>query len=110
MADPVLASLEPLSPPSLFVQEDNWFVTLTDTEKKAFDYVALDAEQWIKNAAANRARIAKEEIVKLNTDHCNENGLTIAVGIDAQVTQAYDLGVVKTAAQRNAEAQNSPPV
>ena len=34
MADPVLASLEPLSPTSLFVQEDNWFVTLTDTENQ----------------------------------------------------------------------------
>lgn len=88
----------------------SYTVTLNDIEKKAFDYVALDAEQWIKNAAANRARIAKEEIVKLNTDHCNENGIAIAVGIDAQVTQAYDLGIVKTVAQRNAEAQNSPPV
>ena len=46
----------------------------------------------------------------MNTDHCNENGIAIAVGIDAQVTQAYDLGIVKTVAQRNAEAQNSPPV
>tara|TARA_B100000965_G_scaffold115445_1_gene95281 strand:- start:5781 stop:6056 length:276 start_codon:yes stop_codon:yes gene_type:complete len=85
-------------------------VTLTDTEKKAFDYVALDVDHWIKNAATNRARIAKEEIVKLNTEYCNENGISIAVGIDAQVTQAYDLGVVKTAVQRNAEFQNSPPV
>ena len=34
MADPILASLEPLSPTSLFVQEDNWFVTLTDTENQ----------------------------------------------------------------------------
>ena len=34
MADPVLASLEPLSPTSLFVQEDNWFVTLTDFDNQ----------------------------------------------------------------------------
>ena len=34
MADPILASLEPLSPTSLFVQEDNWFVTLTNTENQ----------------------------------------------------------------------------
>ena len=34
MADPILASLEPLSPTSLFVQEDNWFVTLTDIENQ----------------------------------------------------------------------------
>ena len=42
----------------------SYTVTLTDTEKKAFDYVALDVDHWIKNAATNRARIAKEEIVK----------------------------------------------
>ena len=34
MVDPVLASLEPLSPTSLFVQEDNWFVTLTDYDNQ----------------------------------------------------------------------------
>jgi len=44
-----------------------------------------------------RARIAKEEILKLNMDHCNSNGITIATGEDAQVTQAFTLGVVKTA-------------
>ena len=30
MLDPVLASLEPLSPTDIAIQEDNWFVTLTD--------------------------------------------------------------------------------
>jgi hypothetical protein len=30
MLDPVLASLEPLSPTEIAIQEDNWFVTLTD--------------------------------------------------------------------------------
>ena len=30
-------------------------------------------------------------------EHCNKNSITIATGEDAQVTQAYDLGVVKKA-------------
>ena len=38
MADPILASLEPLSPTSLFVQEDNWFVTLTDVDNEIIVY------------------------------------------------------------------------
>ena len=29
----------------------------------------------------------------------------MAVGVDAQVAQAFELGVVKTGAQRNAEAE-----
>ena len=38
MADPILASLEPLSPTDLFVQEDNWFVTLTDVDNEIIVY------------------------------------------------------------------------
>ena len=38
MADPILASLEPLSPTDLFVQEDNWFVTLTEFDNEIIVY------------------------------------------------------------------------
>ena len=81
----------------------NYTITLTDTEKKSMDYITTDIDDWITNAAKNRARIAKDEIISLNTAHCNANDIAIAVGEDAQVTQAYDLGVVKTQAQRDAE-------
>ena len=47
---------------------------------------------------------AIDEIVALNTAHCNANGIAIAVGAAAQVDQAYSLGVIKTAEQRNAES------
>ena len=81
----------------------DYTITLTDTQKKAMEYAALDVGEWITNAATNRADIAINTIVDLNTKHWNENSISIAVGIDAQVTQAYDLGVVKTAAQQNSE-------
>ena len=81
----------------------NYTITLTDTEKKSMDYITTDINAWITNAAQNRARIAKEEIISLNTAHCNANDISIAVGENAQVTQAYDLGVVKTQAERDAE-------
>ena len=81
----------------------NYTITLTDTEKKSMDYITTDIDDWITNAAKNRARIAKDEIISLNTKHCNANDIAIAVGEDAQVTQAYDLGVVKTQAERDAE-------
>jgi len=85
----------------------DYTVTLTDTEQKAMEYCAADVDDWITNAATNRARIAIEDIVALNTAHCNANSIAIAVGVDAQVQQAFDLGVVQTAAARNA-AQISP--
>ena len=67
-------------------------------------------QDWADNALTNRARIAKDEIIALLVAHCNANGITIATGEDAQVTQAFDLEVVKTAAARNAEAAENPRV
>ena len=84
----------------------NYTITLTDTEKKCMDYITADIDDWIKNAVNNRVRLAKEEIISLNTAHCNANDIAIAVGGDAQVTQAYDLGVVKTQAERDAEVNS----
>ena len=83
----------------------NYTITLTDTEKKCMDYITADIDDWITNAVNNRVRLAKEEIISLNTTHCNANDIAIAVGEDAQITQAYDLGVVKTQAQRDAEVK-----
>ena len=79
-------------------------VTLTDTENKALEYAALSVQDWADNALTNRARIAKDEIIALLVAHCNANDVALAVGEDAQVAQAYDLGVVKTAAQRTKDA------
>ena len=84
----------------------DYTITLTDTEKKSMDYITTDIDDWITNAAQNRARIAKDEIISLNTKHCNANDIAIAVGGDAQITQAYDLGVVKTQAERDAEVNS----
>jgi len=78
----------------------DYTVTLTDTEKTAMEYISGDVDFWIKNAAKNRARIAIEEIIKLNTAHCNDNGISIAVGREAQVAQALQLGVIDNAADR----------
>jgi len=73
----------------------NYTVTLTDAEDKSLRYVAASAQDWIDNAAKNRARIAKKEIIAKLVAHCNENSIALAVGEDAQVTQAFDLGVVQ---------------
>ena len=79
-------------------------ITLTDTEQKAMEYCAADVDDWITNAATNRARIATDEIVALLLHTVMRTGVALAVGKDAQVAQAYELGVVQTAAARNAAA------
>jgi len=78
-------------------------ISLTDTENKCMEYATVSVQDWADNALTNRARIAKDEIIALLVAHCNANDLAIATGEDAQITQAYELEVVKTAAARNAE-------
>ena len=73
----------------------DYTITLTDTEVKAMKFICVDIDEWITNAATNRARIAKEEILSLNMAHCNANNIALATGEDAQVQQADDLNVVK---------------
>jgi len=84
-------------------------IELTDTQYKSLEYVAVSPEDWSDNAVTNRARIGKEEIIALLVAHCNANDIQLATGEDAQVTQAFDLEVVKTAQQRNEEAEAALP-
>lgn len=86
----------------------DYTITLTETERLGMEYIAADVDEWITNSAINRARIAVEEIIQLNTAHCNANGIAIAVGVDAQVQQAYDLGVVGRAADIPSETELPP--
>ena len=73
------------------------------------EYAAASVQDWADNALTNRARIAKDEIIAALVAHCNANDVALAVGEDAQVTQAFDLEVVQTAAARNAEAEADRP-
>lgn len=80
-------------------------VIVTDTELKCMEYAALSPQDWADNAVINRARIAGDEIVAALVAHCNANEIAIATGKDAQIAQAFELGVVKTAAEVQAEAE-----
>ena len=82
----------------------DYTITLNDVQKKAMEYVAVDVDEWITNAAVHRANKGIKEIVELNIAHCNANSIAVAVGEAAQVDQAYSLEVVKTGAQRNIDA------
>ena len=87
----------------------DYTVKLTDTEDKARSYCALSTQEWVDNALKNRARIAKDEIIALNTAHCNANNIQIATGEDKQVEQAFTLKVVKTAKEVNEEVEKNKP-
>lgn len=80
-------------------------VDLTDTELKCMEYCIVDVQYWSDNALKNRARIAGEDIIAKLVTYCNENSIALAVGKDAQIQQAFDLEIVKTAAELQTQAE-----
>lgn len=85
----------------------NYTITLTTTEQKSLEYITPDVDDYITNFSKERARFAKEEILKLNLNHCNANSITLATGEDAQIIQAYTLGVVSKATSDIPTAEDS---
>ena len=90
----------------------NYTIELTDTEKlalefvvydpqeKALRWVAVDPQDWIENAAKERARIAAEEIVKIAVDKFLEAGQTIPGSREEIVAAAYANEWIQTAKDR----------
>ena len=72
-------------------------VTITDTDEKCLNTVMVGIGTWTDNVVTNRARVAQEEILSDLLKHCNENSIAMATGVDAQITQAYAVGVANTA-------------
>jgi len=88
----------------------DYTITLTEAEDLALQYVAADPQDWIDNAATNRARIAIDEICDLYVKHKLDNNHPItATNKPDMVLAAYDEGLIKTAAQRNEEVVNNTP-
>ena len=84
-------------------------IEYTETEDLAMHWAALSADEWIQNAAHERARIAIDEIVKIAVEKFLEAGQSIPGSKDAIVAAAFANGWVKSAADRNAEiAANTP--
>lgn len=73
-------------------------VNLTDTEVRCLDTICLDIPEFVTIFAKNRARQEKDTIITNLVKYCNENNISIATGIDAQIVQAYNVGVAHTAA------------
>ena len=72
-------------------------VTVSDTQMKCLESIPYSVQDWCDNAIHERARVAQESIIAKLVAHCNEKGIAIATGVDAQITQAYTLKVVDTA-------------
>jgi hypothetical protein len=84
-------------------------INYTQAEELAMQYASLSVNEWIQNAAHERARIAIEEIVAITVQKCLETNIQIPGTREAIVELAFDNGWVKTAAQRQADAIAQAP-
>ncbi len=84
-------------------------IELTDTQYKGLEYAALSPSDWAENAVTERARIANDEIVSIYTNRALDEGVQIPATRELIVADAFTRGWVKTAEQRNAEAEANLP-
>jgi len=83
----------------------NIIIELTDTQYKGLEYAAVSPENWSENAVINRCRIANDEIVDITVKYCLDNGIQVPSNREDIVEYAFANSVVKTAAERQAEAE-----
>jgi hypothetical protein len=83
----------------------DYTITLSAAEDKALSYAAFSQQDWIDNAVHDRCRIAIDEIAQITVQKCLEAGIQIPASKEAMVDLAFDQGWVKTAAERQAEAE-----
>jgi hypothetical protein len=80
-------------------------ITLTETQDLGLQYAALSPQDWINNAVTERARIANDDVVKTTVEYCLDNGVQVPATREEIVAYAFANGVVKTAENRQAEAE-----
>ena len=78
---------------------------VTAAEHKCLQYACVDVTGWADNAVTNRARVAGDEIIEKLLAYCNANDVQMEVGRDNQINQAFELGVVDTAANAQAASE-----
>ena len=82
-------------------------ITLTDSEVKAMEYVALSVQDWADNALHNRARQAIDEIYNSEVARMTADPDITSIPADKDaVVLAAD---IKSAATRQAEAEAATP-
>ena len=78
-------------------------VSITNSEKKALEYIAFSVQDWIDNAVDNRARQAIDEIYNAEVARMTADPDITSIPADKDaVVLAAD---IKSAATRQAEAE-----
>jgi hypothetical protein len=78
-------------------------IVLTEAEAKALAYVAYSPQEWAENAVHERARIAMDEIFKLEIERMLSDPNTKEIPADRE--QVVLNANIKTVAELQAEAE-----
>ena len=71
-------------------------VTVTDVRDLALNSQMVGVGTYINTVIESQIVFAQKEIQSNLLEYCNENGVAMAVGVDAQVQQAFDVGIAHT--------------
>lgn len=74
-------------------------VTVNDAQQKAFEYVAADPQEWVRNVVHERCRMAIEEICALEIARMQADPNITSIPADKE--QIVRSAEILTAAQRN---------
>ena len=79
-------------------------ISLTDTQKKGLDYLALVPQEFLDNFAHEAARRSIDEIIQMYTTRALNEGVAIPATRELIVADAFTRGWAQTAAEVNAAA------
>ena len=71
-------------------------VTVTDAQDLALNSQMVGVGTYINTVIESQIVFAQKAIQANLLEYCNANGVAMAVGVDAQVQQAFDVGIAHT--------------
>jgi len=83
----------------------DYTISISDSEKRALETVINPGtpgiRTWAEDTLKWRAHNASNQITQTLFKHCNDNNIAIAIGVTAQLEQAYSVGIAVTAGSTN---------
>lgn len=77
----------------------NITLTIEAHKLKALESEFPDVTAFFQNFVEHRYMLREKEILNKLIEHCNENDVTIATGVSAQIDQAYTLKIISKATE-----------
>ena len=74
----------------------NYTVTVTDAQDLALNTQMVGVGTYINTVIESQIVFAQQAIQNDLLEYCNTNNVAMAVGVDAQVQQAFDVGIAHT--------------